>query len=180
MKLRSRAAHRYAQALHDLATGDAALEAVGADLVKIQSDLAGSGDLRGFIGNYRYASARRMQTLEALFSARVHPLVWRFIRFLESKRRLGLLDEICADFKAQEERRQGILRGRLTSAFALSSDDVKDIALQAGSRIRKQLILETEENPELLGGCRLQVGDTVYDFSLAARLRMIRQTMMAG
>jgi F0F1-type ATP synthase delta subunit len=57
---------------------------------------------------------------------------------------------------------------------------VKDIALQAGSRIRKQLILETEENPELLGGCRLQVGDTVYDFSLAARLRMIRQTMMAG
>lgn len=180
MKLRSRAAHRYAQALHDLAVGDAVLEPVGRDLARIQMDLAGSGDLRGFIGNYQYPSARRLQTLDSLFAARVHPLVWRFIRFLESKRRLGILDEICADFKEQEERRQGILRGLLTSAFALSSDEVKDIALHAGSRLRKQLILETDENPELLGGCRLQVGDKVYDFSLAARLRMIRQTMMAG
>lgn len=180
MKLRSRAAHRYAQALHDLATGEAVLEAVGGDLARIQADFAGSIDLRGFIGNYRYASARRLQTLETLFAARVHPLVWRFIRFLESKRRLGIFAEICADFKGLEEKRQGILRGHLTSAFALSSDDVKNIALQAGICIRKQLILETEVKPELLGGCRLQVGDTVYDFSLAARLRMIRQTMMAG
>jgi len=180
MKLRSRAAHRYAQALHDLATGEAVLEVVGGDLAGIQVDLAESGDLRRFIGNYQLASVRRLQTLEALFAARVHPLVWRFIRFLESKRRLGVLNEICADFKELEERRQGIIRGHLTSAFALSAADVKAIALQAGKHIRKQLILETEENPELLGGCRLQVGDTVYDFSLAARLRMIRQTMMAG
>jgi F-type H+-transporting ATPase subunit delta len=180
MKLRSRAAHRYAQALHDLATGAAVLEVVGGDLTSIQKDLEGSGDLRVFMGNYRHASARRAETLEALFAARVHPLVWRFIRFLESKRRLGLLGEICLDFKEQEERRQGILRGRLTSAFPLTAGQVQDIAVQAGSRISKQLILETEENPGLLGGCRLQVGDTVYDFSLAAQLRMIRQTMMAG
>ncbi len=180
MKLRSRAAHRYAQALHDLATGEAVLAVVGADLAEIQSDLAGSGELRHFIGNYQLASARRMQALESLFATRVHPMVWRFIRLLESKRRLGLLGEICVDFKKQEEGRQGVLRGHLISAFALSSDDVKGIALEAGSRIRKELILETEVNPELLGGCQLQVGDKVYDFSLAARLRMIRQTMMAG
>lgn len=180
MKQGSRAAHRYARALHDLATSGALLETVGSDLVRIQTDLAGSADLRAFIGNYQYPSERRMQTLEALFAARVHPLVWRFIRFLESKRRMGLLDEIASDFKILEEARQGILRGRLTSAFALSAEDVKEIALDAGSRIKKKLILETEENPALLGGCRLQVGDTVYDFSLASRLRMIRQTMMAG
>lgn len=180
MKLRSRASSRYAQALHDLATRDALLEVVGSDLARIQADLAVSSELREFMGNYQYASARRLQTLEALFAARVHPLVWRFIRFLESKRRMGVLNDICGEFKEQEERRQGILRGRLSSAFALSAEDVKDIAIHAGRRIHKQLILETEENPELLGGCRLQVGDTVYDFSLAARLRMIRQTMMAG
>jgi F-type H+-transporting ATPase subunit delta len=156
------------------------MDSVRGDLAKIQSDLAGSGDLRGFIGNYQYSSARRLGILESLFATRVHPLVWRFIRLLESKRRLGLLAEICADFKDLDERQRGILRGRLTSAFALSAETVKDVALHAGERIKKQLILETEEKPGLLGGCRLQVGDTVYDFSLAARLRMIRQTMMAG
>lgn len=180
MKLRSRAAHRYAQALHDLATGEDVLEAVGGDLVGIQKDLESSGELRAFMGNYQHASARREQALKALFATRVHPLVWRFLRFLESKRRLGLVGEICMDFREQEERRLGIMRGRLTSAFPLSSGQVQELASQAGSRICKQLILETEENPALLGGCRLQVGDKVYDFSLAAQLRMIRQTMMAG
>lgn len=180
MKLRSRASRRYAQALHDLAKGAAVLEAVGGDLVAIEKDLEGSAELRLFMGNYQHASARREQALKALYAARVHPLVWRFIRFLESKRRLGLLAEICMDFKEREERRLGILRGRLTSAFALPAGQVEEIAAQAGSRICKQLILETEENPALLGGSRLQVGDMVYDFSLAAQLRMIRQTMMAG
>lgn len=180
MRLRARSSQRYARALHDLALGEAVLDAVGADLARIRTELAGSAELRAFMGNYQYPAARRLQTLEALFSTRVHPLVWRFLRFLESKRRMGVLDDICAQFKELEERRQGVVRGRLTSAFALSPDEVKAIAQGAGLRIRKQLVLETEENPELLGGCRLQVGDKVFDFSLAARLRMIRQTMMAG
>lgn len=180
MRLRSRAAQRYAKALHDLAVGEAVLERVGADLVRIQTDLAESPELRAFIGNYQYPAAKRLLTLESLFAARVHVLVWRFIRFLESKRRTGLMDDICAEFTVQEERRKGVVRGRLTSAYPLPAEDVKEIALGVGRRAQKQLVLETEENPGLIGGCRLQVGDTVYDFSLAARLRMIRQTMMAG
>ncbi len=180
MRLRSRAAHRYAKALHDLALGEAVLEQVGADLARIQADLAGAPELRAFVGNYQYPAAKRFQALESLFAVRVHALVWRFIRFLESKRRMGLLDDICTEFTVQEERRKGVVRGRLTSAYPLSVDAFMEIGGGVGRRTRTQLVLKTEENPELLGGCRLQVGDTVYDFSLAARLRMIRQTMMAG
>ncbi|MEI6515464.1 MAG: F0F1 ATP synthase subunit delta, partial [bacterium] len=72
------------------------------------------------------------------------------------------------------------VRGQLESAFAVTREDSGVIAATVGARLGKRLLLETEERPELLGGCRLQVGDTVYDFSLAAQLRMIRQTMMAG
>ncbi len=180
MKIRSRAARRYASALHDLATGASALEAVSGDVAKLRGLLAGSGDLRGFIPNYLIPSHLRSQTLTALFADRMHPLVWRFIRFLESKRRLGLLGEICLDFQDQEEFRKGILRGQLDSAFGLTPDVTEDMAARLGRRIGKTVLLRTEEKPELLGGCRLQVGDTVYDFSLAARLRLLRQTMMAG
>ncbi|MEI6563954.1 MAG: ATP synthase F1 subunit delta [bacterium] len=180
MKLRSKAARRYAMALHGLALGDVVLDAVGVELTKLQGFLEGSEELRRFMGNYLLPSERREQTLVALFGDRMQPLVWRFVRFLESKQRLGILGEICEEFRGLEELRQGIVHGRLASAFAVSPDDAGEIATRAGSRIGKQLILETEENPGLIGGCRLQVGDTVYDFSLAAQLRMLRQTMMAG
>lgn len=180
MKLRSRAARRYAAALHDLATNTSALEAVADDVAKVRGLLGESGELRGFIRNYLIPAELRRGALEAMFNDRVHPLVWRFMRFLESKRRFGLLEEIFAEFQDLEEARLGIVRGSLDSAFALSRETVGDIAAQTGRRMGKQVLLETREDPGLLGGCRLRVGDTVYDFSLAARLRLVRQTMMAG
>lgn len=180
MKLRSRAARRYAAALHDLATSALALGAVAADVAKVRGLLEESCELRVFIRNYLIPCELRRGALDEMFNDRVHPLVWRFMRFLESKRRLGLLEEICAEFQDLEEVRRGIVRGRLDSAFALPGETVGDMAAQAGRRMGKQVLLETKEDPGLLGGCRLQVGDTVYDFSLAARLRMVRQTMMAG
>ena len=180
MKLRSRAARRYASALHDLATSASALESVSADVATLRGMLEGSGDLRSFIPNYLIPSHLRTQALAALFADRLHPLVWRFVRFIETKRRLGMLEEICADFQEQEEVRKGILRGQLDSAFEVESDVVNDLAVRMGARIGKTVLLKMEEKPGLLGGGRLQVGDTVYDYSLAARLRLLRQTMMAG
>jgi len=180
MKLRSRASGRYARALHDLALAESMLEPVAADMVSLQAILAESAEVRGFISDYQIPTGQRSGILEALFSNRLHPLVWQFVRFLESRRRLGLLAEVAADFREQEEARQGLVRGQLESAFAVTREDSGVIAATVGARLGKRLLLETEERPELLGGCRLQVGDTVYDFSLAAQLRMIRQTMMAG
>ncbi|MEI8120781.1 MAG: ATP synthase F1 subunit delta [bacterium] len=180
MKLRSRAARRYARALHDLATEASALDAVSADLKSLRRSLESSPELRAFVANVLLPADARVRVLTALFSNRTHPLVWRFIRFLESKRRAGLLEEISADFQEQEEARQGILRGSLASAYPVSPSDASELAGRLGSRWGRKVFLETEENPDLLGGGRLQVGDTVYDFSLSARLRMMRQTMMAG
>lgn len=180
MKVRSRAARRYAKALHDLATEAAALEAVSSDMAGLKGHLAESPELGAFVGNYLIPAAGRDGVLKALFEARLHPLSWRFVRFLESKRRLGLLADVAADFLDQEEARRGIVRGVLASAFPVLASEADAMAGRLAGRWGRQLVLKTEEMPELLGGCRLQVGDTVYDFSLAARLRMLRQTMMAG
>lgn len=180
MKLRSRAARRYAKALHDLAAGASMLDAVAADMKQLLSNCSASGELQAFLGNYLLPADRRVAVMSALFADHCTPLVWRFMRFLESKRRLGLLADIAADFQELEEARKGIVRANLASAFGITSDDASELAGRLGARLGKQLLLETEEMPGLLGGCRLQVGDRVYDFSLAAQLRMLRQTMMAG
>ena len=180
MKLRSRAACRYAKALHDLAAEATVLDAVSADMQSLRRSLDASPELKAFVANDLLPANARERVLTALFSGRVHPLVWRFVRFLESKRRLGLLDEIGADFQDQEEARKGILRGSLESAFPVSASEAGELAGRLGGRWGRNVILATEERPDLLGGGRLQVGDKVYDFSLSARLRMLRQTMMAG
>jgi F-type H+-transporting ATPase subunit delta len=173
-------ARRYARALHDLAVANDALADVMADTERLRRGMAVSGELVAFAANYLLPRAARMKVLKALWEEALHPLTWRFIRLLESKRRLGVLDDICAEFVEFEEARRGIVRGRLASAYALAPQEVDDIASHLGRRLGRQVLLQADEERDLLGGYRLRVGDWVYDLSLAARLRMFRQTMMAG
>lgn len=180
MKLRPRVARRYARALHDQAVASRTLAEVTRDMEQLRHGLAGSIDLVAFLNNYLLPRAARLRVLRALWAETLHPLTWKFVRLLESKRRLGILDDIGAEFVEFEEASQGLVRGSLASAYALPAQDVGEIAGQLGRRLGKQVILQAAEERGLLGGYRLRVGDWVYDLSLAARLRMLRQTMMAG
>lgn len=180
MKLRSRAAARYAIALYDLAVTMEAVEPVAQDFRHLREWLSGAPELSGFLANYLLPRHDRATILGRVIEPAVQPLTWRFIRFIEAKRRLSLLGEIGESFLERDEERQGLVRGKLASAFALSATETDEIAARAGQRLGKRVVLKTEAKPELLGGYRLQVGDMVYDLSLAARLRMIRQGMTAA
>lgn len=180
MKFRSRAARRYAQALFDLAVDEGATEAVLRDVAWLKRSVDAAPDLAAFLPNYLLPQVVRSGILQALWAEQVHPLTWRFLRLVEAKRRLNLLDEICAEVLQLQEARQGIVRGMLTTAFALGADATDAIAARVGQRLGKQVTLQAREDRSLLGGYCLQVGDRFYDLSLAARLRMFRETMMAG
>lgn len=177
MKLPPRPAGRYANALLSLSLESEVLPRVSGDLASIARALEESPDLSAFLGNTRIPGTLRRDTLQALFRDRVHPLTWKFLLFLEAKRRLDLLPEICPVFAALEESRRQIVRGEMTTAFRAPGDALETMAARFGTLLGKTVLLRGGEDPALLGGCRVRVGDLVYDFSLAARLRLARRTL---
>ena len=56
-------------------------------------------------------------------------------------------------------------------------DEIRDIIAKAFDE--DEVIIETEADESLIGGLRLQVGDTVYDGSLAHRLNVIRNSIVS-
>lgn len=180
MKLLAPAACRYARALHALAAEAGLEDAVRRDLAGLRRSLAQSPDLVRFAANYLVPKGAREQTLRALFQGRVQDLTWRFLRFLESKQRLGILDQIAEVYEADEEERSGVVRGTVTSAVALDETRLRAVAERAAAQVGRTVTLTTLLDPSLLGGYRLQVGDTVYDYSLAARLRTARTALAEG
>ena len=157
-----------------------AVELVGRDFALMRRWTAESPDFENFLSNYLLPRTARMAVLEKTVASQVHPLVWQFIRFVESQRRLGLLPHICICYEEQEGVRQGILKARLDSALPLEPAEQQLIAGRAGIKTGKRIQLQVARVPELLGGYRLQIEDTVYDYSLSARLRMLRAKMLAG
>lgn len=180
MQLPAPAARRYARALYALAAQEQAADAVQADVAMLGRTLDASPELQRFSGDYLTPRGARERVLTALFAARVHALTWRFLRFLEAKQRLGLLDGIVRAYAADDESRRGVLRGAVTSAVALDAPRVTAIAARASVQTGRTVVLSARVDEALLGGFSVRVGDTVYDYSLAARLRMARAALAEG
>ena len=175
----SKAARRYARALFDLAGETGAQEAVRVDLAALQDCIRQAPRLSGFLGDYLVPRKDRERILRELFAERVQPLTLRGLLFMERKRRLALLDDVCTSYREYDEERRGVLRGRLTSALPLAPEIVDGIDRRISDRVQAQVTLSADTDSRLLGGFRLRVGDMVYDLSVAARLQMLR-AVLAG
>ena len=177
MHVASPASRRYGRAIFAIARDTGQLEAVHADLRSVRGCVESTPELERFLPNYLLPRAVRQRTLTALFSERLHPLTFRFLLFIEQRRRSGLLDSICAAFTEQYEAALGIVRGQLSSAFTLAAADAGIVRNRLGERVPGRLELAATVQPALLGGFRVRVGDIVHDLSLAAQLRMLRRRM---
>lgn len=178
MKTR-RAVGRYAQALFDLAEEEGVTDAVETDLASLARGVAGSAELAGFLADIALGRRERRAVLSALFRDRAHPLVWRFLALLESKRRLALLADICAYFGRLCERRRGVMP--VEARIAIEADEEMQMALSAGiaARLKCRVDLSVRADSGLMGGFAFQAGDIVYDYSVAGSLRAMRERWAA-
>ena len=68
----------------------------------------------------------------------------------------------------------GRVRARLISAKPLDKGTEVRIRAALGRSTGKSVVLETKDDPSLIAGIVAQVGDVVYDGSLAAQLEALR------
>jgi F-type H+-transporting ATPase subunit delta len=175
----TRAARRYANALFGLALTSGVWPAVRDDYQALHRATAQSSDLAAFLANTLLPPSQRAAALRALFETRLHPLSFRFLRFLESKRRMRLLPLICHHLADFDEQLQGIVRGRVWAPFPLGPSDLQFLTARFESLLAsgKHLHLDFLVNPDLIAGVRLRVGDRVHDYSAAAQLRRLGRTL---
>ncbi|MDD4870422.1 MAG: ATP synthase F1 subunit delta [Kiritimatiellae bacterium] len=173
-----KAAKRYAKALFDLARETGQIDAVRADLESIHDLLNKNSELALFMRDYMLPMTIRMKNLTALFSGRATPLTFRFIKFVEEKKRCGILSQICKAFVDLNDRMLGIVKGQMTSPFKLDQTDIQSVTTYAQTKTKGRLSLSVVLDPALIGGFRLRLGDVVYDASTTAQLHMLKEKMI--
>lgn len=178
MQSHAKAGKRYAKALFDLAGETGQIDKVRADLDAIQQALATIPELAKFMRDYMLPMAIRTKTLTELFSGKVTPLTFKFLRLVEEKKRCAILDQICAAFIDLHDQMLGIVKGQMTAPFQLETADVQLVTSFAQTKTKGRLKLSTFIDQSLLGGFRLRLGDVVYDASTAAQLHMLKEKMI--
>lgn len=100
-----------------------------------------------------------------------------FLRVLANKGRLDLLPLILREAGLRHEFLQGKQRVQVTSATELSAGQVERIRQDLSQKLPFDPIIVSSVDPSLVGGIVIRVGDTVYDSSVRARMKQLRERM---
>lgn len=169
---------RYAKALFGLARDQDALEPVHEDMRALAALLEDSPVFARFTEDPRISPENRGQALDALFRDEAHSLTLRFLAFLDAKDRLDVLPGICRDFASLYRDHRGILLVRITAASALTPDQTAAIEARLHDKFGKQIQSTVHVDPALLGGFKIQAGDTIQDHSIATQLNVLKHKLI--
>jgi F-type H+-transporting ATPase subunit delta len=175
---RSQAARRYARALFQLSTEQNRSDAVCTDLLGLGELLETAPDLARFVGSYVIPSDQRVATLRALFEGKVDGLTFRFLLFLESKKRMGLLKDVVAEVGALNDERSGVVEVNVTSAGSLDPSQFAAITRRLEDRFGKRIKASAGVDAQLLGGFTVQVGGRILDYSVETQLQTLNRSLM--
>jgi F-type H+-transporting ATPase subunit delta len=178
--LGSRATIRYAKALFELARDEKKLEQVQADLNTLQEALQKSPDLQRVLESPIIPKEDKADLLNQLFQDRVSELTMRFLQLLVEKNRESLLGFIIQRFGELLDDYQGILRGQLISAYAFTPEQLKALKARLDKITGKNVLLEEQVDPQLLGGFVVRIKDTIIDVSLKNQLLKLREHLVSG
>lgn len=171
-------AKRYTQALFDLSQEAGERDSISHDLKKIQELISRSEEFNTFLHNPVIPLEKRQEILEIILNTKVSTLMCKFIDFLNVKNRLNLLEGVCQVFEQLHLDANGVLRVKITSSVTLDSRQVKEISKHLKLRLNKDIEPYCDDDPSLLGGLKIQEGDTIYDYSLRTQLEQFKKNLI--
>ena len=104
----------------------------------------------------------------------------QFLFFLNGHDRLNILKEIGLEFEKLYFEYKEILKVKIISARELKKEQLETIAQRLNSRFKKNIRYDVGIDPRLIGGFKIQVGDSIYDFSIQNQLDKFEQRILSS
>ncbi|SLM28969.1 ATP synthase subunit delta [Desulfamplus magnetovallimortis] len=123
---------------------------------------------------------RRRVLVAVLEKTELSRIVQSFVMLLFDKGRIGFLRGICDFYKQLADELKGVVHATLVSATQLSAEATEKIREGLAKRTGKDVILDVEQDPELIGGIVTRIGDLVLDGSVKTQLLNMRESLKRG
>ena len=102
-----------------------------------------------------------------------------FLRVLVEGDRISLLPQIEAMFESLKDAADGMAKATIETAFPFQGNELAELTAALERRFGKKIEATVEVKPELLGGARVTVGDTVIDATVQEQLRAMAAQLRA-
>ena len=174
-------ARRYAKALMLVGKEDLKTETYREELNRFSGLITREKDLDAAICNPLYNAAERKKVLIAIAERlNLSGMMTAFLQLLFDKGRIRFVTRINDSFDQLADEVKGITRARLVSVSDLPSETVDKIRTSLSEMTGKNVVLELEQDPTLIGGLVTRIGDLVLDGSIKTQLLNMKKSLKRG
>ena len=169
-------ARPYAEALYKSAGND--LDGTSAWLETLAS-IAADRQMLQFADSPKVTNAQVFDVVSGVARAPLTEPAKNFLRTVIENGRLAALPEIATQFRALKNSQSGMSDAIVYSAFPIDAQALASVSQTLEKRFGRKLNVSVEQQPELIGGIRVVVGDEVLDTSVKARLEQMKVALSA-
>jgi F-type H+-transporting ATPase subunit delta len=172
-------AGRYAGALFELARESKAIDAVKSDLDRFDGLLNESADLKRLVRSPVFGADEQLKALSVILErAGIGGLAANFLRVVTTNRRLFAVRDMIRAYRALVARHRGEVTAEVTVAEPLNDSNLgalKDALKNVTGG--KEIDLDVQVDPAIIGGLIVKVGSRMVDTSLRTKLNAIKFAM---
>jgi len=168
-------ARRYARAAFDLALKQQKLDEWQAGLDTVER-LAEDKEITAYMESPDIRFEDKASLL-AKQLGQVEPLVLNLVCLLLERGGFAILPEVASEYRRLLDEQNNVERAVATTAVPLDAEDEKRLAKQLEDITGKQVMLEHQLDPELIGGVVVRVAGKLMDGSTRGRLQALKREL---
>ncbi len=163
-------ARPYAEAAFALAREGDALPA-WSQMLRLASAVVAEPRVAQALDNPALGAGARESLVLSICGDKLTPEGRSFLRVLIEAERIALLPQIESMFEGLKDSADGIAKATIETAFPFQGNELAELTAALEKHFGKKIEATVAVKPELLGGARVTVGDTVIDATVQEQLR---------
>lgn len=171
-------ARPYAVAAFKLAKEQKALDK-WSEMLGLATAVANDEQMHTYINDPKVVSSDLEAAFLKVMGDKLNENGQNLIKVLVEYGRLSILPAITTAFEELKAADEGTLEAQIIAAAKPSAAETKDLVKRLEAKFGKKIEASVSVDPEIIGGIKIIVGDTVIDASVKGQLQNLAYTLTA-
>lgn len=165
-------ARPYATAVYRLAKENNTLTS-WSDMLSFAALLSKNEQMAALIENPKLSKDEVESSFLKVAGDKLNAQATNLVKLLVEYHRLPLIGLISEAFEALKAEDEGVLEAQITAASQPSPEEVQAIVQRLQAKFGKKIEASVKIDPAVIGGVKIEVGDTVIDASVRGQLQQM-------
>jgi len=169
----------FINALLDVALQKGQFDQIEKDLELVSGVMKKHGNLKKVLFHPSISRNSKKDVMKNVFGKAVSSLMLNFLSLLVDRRKETILEYIPDVYRALADGKKGVVKATVQTVAPLTGERLDYFKKQLKKITGKTVELEVVQNPDILGGMVIQIGNKMIDGSVVNKLKNLKTRLLA-